>query len=420
MDNFLNTFFNNIDIEDTGIPKKKVYSIWNNLKIRNQLINNANDLSINAIILVKDQEQLIQNAIASADKISDCIYVYDTGSKDKTIEVVKQLQQENTKIVLRELVWENNFALMRNKAANLSSSSLSSWNFFIDSDEQFLGNVDSKALKLTLSVLDYLLPEDDICLCFKQTAEDSVVVNWAERLYKNTETINFYGYVHEEPRSLNLIKIKTQFSLYNSGRSEEQLAKFNKEEKYYKLLQKNIAIEPDYIKWYALLPFNYGINHDKNYFSTIENIYFKLNKLSSDSKDTFFEESLVINYVRCLIHNYEVEKALQVLSLQKENYRNNTSIIYLYYLLKNIEIMENAREQIAALKKDVSYLQENKESMKWVQYQSTNILEDIMAKLLFKCEEYDLAKLLIENKETLKHSLLEKEIKLTRNTEGSY
>lgn len=413
MDNFLNTFISNINLSDINMTEESLVTLWNDADIRNRIISNSSRIDLNSIILVKDQEDLIKKSIASAERVSDNVYVCDTGSQDNTIEVVKKLQSTNKNIILRTLVWEDDFGKMRNKALKETQSH---WAFFIDSDEEILTDIDKTTLKLILSVIDFCCTDCDICLCFKQIAEDSIVVNWAERLIRKTNTVSFFGYVHEEPRAKNLKRIKSQFTIYNNGRSDEQMEKFNKEEKYYRLLEKNIGLEPTYIKWYALLPFNYGINNDANYCKKLENVYYKIDKMVNYNDDTFFEESLIINYIRCLISNNEIKKALKVLYINKDKYPLNTSILYFYYLLKNIEIMENAREQLISLKQDISYLEREDSNLTWKQYQSIDILGDVMAKFLFKCEEYELAKPLIKDcpADALGRSLLEKEFKLLK------
>ncbi|CYV65672.1 glycosyltransferase [Streptococcus suis] len=388
MDNFLKTFFETIDIQNLHFSKNEIISIWTDTSVKEKILTKVNKIHISSIILVKDQEGLIASSIDSADKMSDRIFVYDTGSTDSTVEIVRKLKKENSKIVLDFLEWEDDFSKMRNLAAELSTSE---WVIFIDSDEQILSSLRLNDLKMTLAFLEYLEPKYDLCLCLKATEDDSVIINWTERLYKNSGAIKYFGVVHEEPRSNNLLKIKTAITIFNHGHSEELIHKFDKEKKYYTLLQQNINLEPQYIKWYALLPFNYSIKHDKDYPEILEKIYNNLEQYNCDS-NTFFEETLIINYIRSLIYKENISQAINILEKMKIRYPENTTFLYYYYILKNLEIVVQAKQLLNLFKQDVRILKQNHSKLEWEEYQSLTILEDILVKLLLKNEEYILAK----------------------------
>ena len=58
-----------------------------------------------------------------------------------------------------------------------------------------------------------------------------------------------------------MVTIGTMVTVFNHGTSKIEYNRFNKFNRYNCLLLKNIKKEPDYIKWFALLDYTYGVEH---------------------------------------------------------------------------------------------------------------------------------------------------------------
>jgi len=387
---YLDHFFKFIKMSDVGISNDDLEKIWGNEYKRKKIMINAEKINIVSATLVKNQEKYIVESIKSSDKIADEIHIFDTGSDDKTLDVVKEIKKRNKKVQLHEIPWTDDFAYMRNKVNRFLPSDC--WVFCIDSDEEMTLDFDANLLKLFLSMIEYLHSKSDISLCFKQTGGVSLVAGYPERLYKKSETLSFFGCVHEELRSAkDLIRIKTQFTLLNKGRLEEEKQRFNKEKKYYKLLLKNIELEPDNEKWIALLPFNEGMKNKAFYIGKLE-LFIAILK-EKVVLESFFYETIVVNYAKALMQTKKLDEATELLSYFKKVYPLNMSIILLYYFLINLSIQSTARNVLLELEKDASVLKSKDD--RWNEYNNVVGLDGIKAKLLFKAEEYDLVLALI-------------------------
>lgn len=85
-------------------------------------------MSLTVLILTYNEEAHIEKCIKSAAKVADEIVVIDSGSKDRTTEIAKNM---GAKVVVRAMTdgfaGQRNFALMQTNAA---------WIFFLDADER--------------------------------------------------------------------------------------------------------------------------------------------------------------------------------------------------------------------------------------------------------------------------------------------
>lgn len=385
-------------IKVSDLPNyEKILEDLKNEDTLSRIEKGAYKVVINSIILVKNQENLIKRSITSADALSDNIYVFDTGSTDQTLQVINEIKKNNRKINLFDLEWEDNYAFMRNKVDQFITKG---WIFFIDSDEELRYKTDIYDVKILLSFLDCFFPKFDLSLQFKQLGGNSVVTNWVERLYRKSESVYFWGAVHEELRSSRrMLTLKTQFTLYNYGREEEQKEKFNKESRYFDLLQKNISIEPENVKWTALLPYSEAVKRDvKWYRKQLEN-FIEVEEsfpYNYETKDSFFYETIYIDYAKLLIDSGEVDNAILVLERGKKRYPSNTSIISLYYFMKNLNIVTQSYKILNGLKNDIKIMK-NDPQFRWSEYSSTQTVEEVLVKLLFKCEEYQSALLMMND-----------------------
>lgn len=90
---------------------------------------------LSVCMMVKNEEEFIQGCLDSIDPIADEIIVVDTGSTDKTIEIVSKYD----KVKLYHHPWEDNFSLHRNQSISYATGD---WLFFIDADEKVFGDLE--------------------------------------------------------------------------------------------------------------------------------------------------------------------------------------------------------------------------------------------------------------------------------------
>lgn len=97
-------------------------------------------------LMVKNEENYISNCIESVSSLVDTIYILDTGSSDRTVEIAKKYTD---KIFFKE--FNNDYGFMRNYLLNLINDE--EWILFLDADESFTkDNIDT--LKEIIPTLD--------------------------------------------------------------------------------------------------------------------------------------------------------------------------------------------------------------------------------------------------------------------------
>ncbi len=203
------------------------------------------------LIMVKNQERRILQTLESIVNICDQIIMVDTGSSDNTVAIV---ESNYNSVLIKHVDWKEDYAAMRNKCLTFVPND--TWVLFVDSDEIFSKEYNSEEIKSFLYEVDKRFPNQDKICTVKQMQPDRPTYVRPERFVKKTETLYYFGYVHEEPRTKRtekLVKIDTDLELMNNGLTKGEYAKFNKQQRYAMLLKKNIALEPDNPRWTSLI-----------------------------------------------------------------------------------------------------------------------------------------------------------------------
>ena len=84
--------------------------------------------SLTVVILTKNEENNIVDAILNARQVTDKVLVVDSGSTDKTIELA---EANGAKVIYR--TWDSDFAAQRNFALHHVETE---WVLYLDADER--------------------------------------------------------------------------------------------------------------------------------------------------------------------------------------------------------------------------------------------------------------------------------------------
>jgi len=146
-------------------------------------------------VIVKNEEDNILGCIKPILPIVDTLVIYDTGSKDRTVELAESLTAHRfmpkVKIVRGEWRDDEGFDWARNQA--LAHAGDRDWDMWQDADERL---VNGHALrKYTHGVLfpGYILKQVHMMLDMHNQADNPV------RLFRNDGTVRFFGSIHEHP-----------------------------------------------------------------------------------------------------------------------------------------------------------------------------------------------------------------------------
>ena len=147
-------------------------------------------MKIGIYMIVKNEEEMLPRCLESI-KDFDAIYIADTGSTDKTVEIARKY----TKHVYTSYKWEDSFCKARNFIlSKVWKNKDIDWLLVIDADEY---------LENTYEQVKKVLEQAEASLVnVKCKAEKSGVLHDSPRLHKNTPEI-FWNKTHDAHNLLN-------------------------------------------------------------------------------------------------------------------------------------------------------------------------------------------------------------------------
>lgn len=177
--------------------------------------------NITVVILTKNEEKDIVDAIKNAQKLTEKVLIVDSGSTDKTVALA---EANNAKVVYR--AWDNDFAAQRNFALQHVDTD---WILYLDADERMNDELIANIAKIIASGKEAMYRLERRNSAFGRDFKygvlgpDSVV-----RLFPATGVI-WEGKVHERPVGEFVEKtLKGYLKHYTYASFEGYLDKMNK------------------------------------------------------------------------------------------------------------------------------------------------------------------------------------------------
>jgi glycosyltransferase involved in cell wall biosynthesis len=162
-------------------------------------------------MIVKDEEANIARAIQSFLPFADEIVVNDTGSKDRTIEIVRSFP----KTVLMQSEWIGDFAYSRNLGLEKASCS---WILWMDADDYVPPDQVASFNKLKLAPLDRMI---SFTVCNTEEGKPTALRFMQARMFPNHPKMRFEGRVHESivkaASNLGLNPVNTSIAIWHLG-----------------------------------------------------------------------------------------------------------------------------------------------------------------------------------------------------------
>ncbi|SDG77697.1 Glycosyltransferase involved in cell wall bisynthesis [Selenomonas sp. WCT3] len=192
-------------------------------------------IKITACVIVKNEEKCIGRWLESVEDYADEIIVVDTGSTDRTVEMVKAHKAQ-----LYSFAWTGDFSAAKNYALEQATGN---WIVFLDADEYF----SPASVKNIRRILTGLHPQMGICgvmcrLVNIDTEQNNKFIGATVqvRIFRNTAKLRYYGRVHEaltipSDKSVELVK---ELEIIHTGYTAGIIRK--KIERNLKLLQEKI------------------------------------------------------------------------------------------------------------------------------------------------------------------------------------
>lgn len=242
--------------------------------------------TISLCMIVKNEEQLLEQSLESVKNLVNEIIIVDTGSTDKTKEIAKKFKAK-----IFDFEWKDNFADARNFSI---SKATQDWILWLDADEtisekdhDYIRQIVKEAQFPVVVMEQRHYTNDKANLQFKEVDEryqkeakefQGYYPTLITRLFKNNLGLVFEGAVHEtldkSMQKLGLKFLRTDIPVhhYQYLKSEEKMAE--KKQKYDALLEEKAKQDPTDIKTlHDLAITNLKKNNFKIAFDYFKRIY---------------------------------------------------------------------------------------------------------------------------------------------------
>ena len=200
-------------------------------------------------MIVRDEERLLPQALASVKDYVDEIIVCDTGSKDRTIEIARSYGA-----TVIERVWRNDFSYARNESLSMATRR---WVLFMDADEELVEASRPALLAIKNLPAYYTALYTRIENRTDDYRGSGDVSHHVIRIFPNDERIRFYGPIHEYPAmdgtSESIEAVGSGVALIHHGYTNAIVAERNKGQRNLEILLAATQNEPgNAYHWYNL------------------------------------------------------------------------------------------------------------------------------------------------------------------------
>lgn len=233
-------------------------------------------ISISTCMIVKNEENNINNCLYKLLKFSDEIIVVDTGSNDRTVEIINSMN--DNRIHLKFFDWIDDFSKARNYALSFATKQ---YVYIADADE----DIDDENINKILQLKSCLLEEIDIVqMYYTNQLCNGTTYNYDKeyrpKLYKRLRQFYFVDPIHEI--------VKLEPVVYDSDIEIIHNASKGHEERDFGIFLKNKDILNDRLfEMYARELFIVG--KDKDFLNAKQIFSCKLENIEKNWNDQYIE-----------------------------------------------------------------------------------------------------------------------------------
>jgi hypothetical protein len=275
-----------------------------------------NEINIAAVIMVCNEEKRISTTLESLKKNVKGIIVFDTGSEDNTIKIIKNFsKKEKISFHLLEGVFED-FAKSRNKLLDFANKIAFEKNYhyflLLDSNDEFQNRLKLNKIleKELLKTSEKNIDSPDAFIIHQKwfVGTENYIDYFNIRIIKSNKNFKYEGSVHEyivQPPNSNVVKLKDSVILYQDRIADNDGKTRLRWENDKKILLKELELNPNDARYQYYLAQTFECLGD------VENAfhYFKIRSLNENG---FFEEKF-ISLMKCGMYSKD-EKDLNVTS----------------------------------------------------------------------------------------------------------
>lgn len=264
-------------------------------------------MKISLCMIVKNEEKYIKMCLENAMKLADEAVIVDTGSTDKTKEIINEVDG-NIKVI--DYKWEDDFS----KARNISiENATGEWILMLDADEKLLCNAEEVRKILEKGAFDgYRMPLYNI-MNINTVAYSAVYL----KIFKNEKKYRYTGRIHEQlyiPSMVdegNIIENKI-CKVIHYGYLESTFKEKDKASRNLEILKKELKEEPNS----PFVYYNIGVSYVTagNYEKALD-YFFKCNTITSKESltgITTYEIDMAKRIVECLAHLEKYDECIEM------------------------------------------------------------------------------------------------------------
>lgn len=198
-------------------------------------------------MIVKNEENFIEQCLKSVQGIVEEIIIVDTGSTDRTLEICKKYDAS-----IFSYPWNDHFAEARNFGL---AKATGDWILWLDADEE-LETGQEQMLKQTLenpNAAMYFMPVINYYGESFPVDPQKAFLYYQPRLFQNHKGIQFFNRIHETPlfpknHDASFTTDYLEIPIHHYGYIDELTATRNKSERNLQLIQEEYK-DPDHSPW---------------------------------------------------------------------------------------------------------------------------------------------------------------------------
>ncbi len=273
-------------------------------------------------MIVKDEEETLEECIKSVKGLVDEIVIVDTGSKDKSKEIALKYTDK-----VFEFTWCNDFSQARNFSISKASNS---WVLVLDADE-IIKDFNRKAIEKFCSFSDNTVGRIKRINIYEDQYGTKKYIERVNRLF-NKEYFKYEGIIHEQVVTKEGITYDTEnidLCVEHIGYSKEVLKRTNKVRRNIELLKMSIEEKPNDPYLYYQLGKSYFMGKD------FDNAYISFEKALPilDNFSYEYAEDLIESYGYSLININLFNKALDLYKYE-QYYSKSPDFLFLLAIIE--------------------------------------------------------------------------------------
>lgn len=200
-------------------------------------------------LIVRDEEEFLEGALASVAPVSDQLVVVDTGSVDRTVEIARAAGA-----TVGFFAWTGDFSAARNASLDLATTD---WILVLDADER----LQARSRSTLRAVIEEFHGDPDprvVCVRIDNYTRDGRFIGdgFSGRLFPNRPDLRFEGRVHEQVgggRADVATDYRLDVAFDHFGADPEVMREKAKDARNLALLEARLAEAPDdLLTWFYL------------------------------------------------------------------------------------------------------------------------------------------------------------------------